>query len=368
MSSKLYAAAQLFTGESILKNVVIEVVDNTIVAIKNRNNFSNEALPVWDGDYVIAPAFIDIQLYGAYGRLLSILPDKETIEAIYQYSKKGGASHCIPTVATNSYSVFFQCIDAVRSYWDAGGNGVLGLHVEGPWISKTKKGAHIEKYIFSPTIEEVKTLLNYGKDVIKIITLAPEEVAPEIINYIQEQGIIVSVGHSNADYNTATNIINECNIPTATHLYNAMSPLQHRSLGIVGAIFDHGNIMCSIVPDGHHVDFAAIRIAKRIMKERLFAITDAVTETTKGDYQHYSDGDKYTANGTLSGSALTMIKCLQNLVIHVGIELEEALRMCSLYPAKAIGMNNQLGTIKVGSSANFLILDKKLQVIDIINA
>ena len=277
---------------------------------------------------------MDIQLYGAYGRLLSAFPDRETVEAIYLYSKEGGAAYCMPTVATNSYPVFFQCIDAVRAYWDAGGKGVLRLQVEGPWISVEKKGAHLEKYIFSPTLEQAKALLDYGKGIIQMITLAPEVVAPEIIDYIQEQGIIASAEHSNANYETATRVITACRIPAATHLYNAMSPLQHRAPGIVGAILDHDKIMSSIVPDGYHVDFAAIRIAKKIMQERLFAITDAVTETTTGDSLHYLDGDKYRADGTLSGSALTMAKCLHNLVHHVGIGLEEALRMCSLYPVR----------------------------------
>lgn len=362
MQSTIYTAGKIFTGAEMLKDYAIEVSEGKIISIQPAHNYTAQETIQLGEDVLLAPALIDIQLYGADGRLLSVFPDSRTVDAIYQYSKKGGAAYCMPTVATNSYPVFFQCIDAVRAYWDEGGKGVLGLQVEGPWISVAKRGAHLEKYIFSPTLEQVKALLDYGKGIIKMITLAPEVVAPDIIDYIQGQGIVVSAGHSDANYTIATKVITDCHIPTATHLYNAMSPLQHRAPGIVGAILDHDKIMASIVPDGYHVDFAAIRIAKKIMKERLFAITDAVTDTTIGDYQHCLDGDKYMANGTLSGSALTMVKCLRNLVFHVGVELEEALRMCSLYPARAIQLDEQLGKIAIGYEAKFVILDKDLQV------
>ncbi len=122
-----------------------------------------------------------------------------------------------------------------------------------------------------------------------------------------------------------------------------MSPLQHRQPGLAGAALDHEKITASIIPDGHHVDYAAIRIAKKAMQERLFVITDAVTETGSGFYQHTLVGDKYESGGILSGSALTMNKATKNLVDHCCIELDEALRMCSLYPARVMGMDDRLG-------------------------
>ncbi|PZP44744.1 MAG: N-acetylglucosamine-6-phosphate deacetylase [Pseudopedobacter saltans] len=367
MSRQLYAASKIFTGEQLLKDHAIEVENNIIINVQPVDHYPDFPMDNFYTDALIVPAFIDIQLYGAFGRLLSVFPDKETVSAIYEYSKNGGAAYCIPTVATNSYPVFFRCIDVIRDYWNSGGKGVMGLHIEGPWISEAKKGAHISKYIFSPTIQQVNELLDYGKDVVKIITLAPEVVDPEVIQYIQMQGIVISAGHSNANYKKATQVFNDCNIPTATHLYNAMSPLLHREPGIVGAIFDDEKIMASIVPDGHHVDFAAIRIAKKIMKNRLFAITDAVTETNIGDYPHHLDNDKYIANGILSGSALTMEKCLQNLVREVGIDLEEALRMCSFYPAQAIGKSTILGKIAVGYKAKLTLLNNNIEVVTVLD-
>jgi N-acetylglucosamine-6-phosphate deacetylase len=140
-----------------------------------------------------------------------------------------------------------------------------------------------------------------------------------------------------------------------------MSALQHRAPGLVGAVLDHDSVTASIIPDGHHVDYAAIRIAKKIMKDRLFAITDSVTTTTEGPYQHVLAGDKYEAGNILSGSSLTMGKAVQNLVNFAGIRLEEALLMCSLYPAKIIGLNGQ-GLIEKGGSPRMVVLDESLDV------
>jgi N-acetylglucosamine-6-phosphate deacetylase len=237
----------------------------------------------------------------------------------------------------------------------------LGFHIEGPWINPAKRGAHIESLIHSPSLQQVQELLSYGKGVIKMITLAPEVCSKEVIDLILSHNIILSAGHSNATYKEAMNGFAN-GINTVTHLYNAMSPLQHRQPGLVGAAFDHTHVMASIIPDGHHVDYAAIRIAKQIMGKRLFVITDAVTETDKGYYPHKPAGDKYESGGILSGSALTMNKAVKNLVDHCRIELDEALRMCSQYPAKVLGMENGLGKIENGYKANMVVMNEKMEV------
>jgi N-acetylglucosamine-6-phosphate deacetylase len=205
-------------------------------------------------------------------------------------------------------------------------------------------------------------LLEYGKGVITMITIAPEVCSDELIELIKSYGVVISAGHSNATFQQAIEGFNK-GIPAATHLYNAMSPLQHREPGMVGAIMEHDKVECSIIPDGYHVDFAAISIAKKVMKERLFIITDAVTETSEGYYPHQKEGDKYVSNGILSGSALTMATAVKNCVEKVGIELDEALRMASLYPAKVLGLDNQLGRIRKGYKAELIFLDKALNVV-----
>jgi N-acetylglucosamine-6-phosphate deacetylase len=153
------------------------------------------------------------------------------------------------------------------------------------------------------------------------------------------------------------------NIHLATHLFNAMSGLHHRQPGLPAAIMLNSSVMASMVADGYHVDFAMIRLAKKIMGERLFLITDAVTETKTGPYQHEQSGDKYLANDILSGSALTMIKAVKNCVDKCNISLEEALRMASLYPAKVLHLENKTGIIETGFKADFVLLNEELEVI-----
>lgn len=360
---QIFSADKIFTGIEWLQNHAIIVEDNRIkeiipaIAVNGQVQHFNNAF--------IAPAFIDLQIYGAGEKLFAVYPDKDALKKLVAYCRSGGAAYCMPTVATHPYETFYKCIDAVKDYWNDGGTGVLGLHIEGPWISAAKRGAHIESFIHTPTTQQVKDLLEYGKGIIKIITLAPEVCNQQIIDLILSYNIIVSAGHSNATYDEATNAFNS-GITAATHLYNAMSALQHRSPGVVGAVMDHPSVMSSIIPDGHHVDFAAVRIAKQVMKERLFAITDAVTQTAEGYYPHSFAGDKYESNGILSGSALTMSKAVKNLVQHCNIEIEEALRMCSYYPAKLMQMENEYGIIKPGAVASMVVMNDIFEVVEMI--
>lgn len=362
---KIYTASRIFTGEEWLNDHAVIIEGNKIKEIIPVSSLApSQTITEFKG-CTIAPAFIDLQIYGAYEKLLAVYPGTDSLYKLNEYCNEGGAAFCLPTLATNTYEVFEKGIDAVRQYWKEGGKGVLGLHLEGPWINPVKRGAHIEALIHSPTIKKAKELLESGKGVIKMITLAPEVCNAAIIDLILSYDIIISAGHSNATYAEAkAGFVN--GITTVTHLYNAMSPLQHRTPGLVGAVMDAEATAASIIPDGHHVDYAAIRIAKEIMKERLFVITDAVTTTNEGYYKHQPAGDKYEADGILSGSALTMSKALQNLVKHAGIETGEALRMCSLYPARVIKMENKLGRIQKGYTACMVVLDKELDVVKLL--
>jgi N-acetylglucosamine-6-phosphate deacetylase len=360
-----YIAEKIFTGESWINHHAV-ITENGIIreVVPVQSLSSSLSIQQFD-ECILAPAFIDLQIYGANGRLLAVHPEADSLFKLKEYCAKGGTAFCLPTVATNTKEVFYQCIDAVGDYWDKGGEGVLGLHIEGPWINPVKRGAHIEALIHSPTLAEVKELMEYGKDVIKMITLAPEVCSKEIMDCLLSYGIIISAGHSNATYDEAKRGFAN-GITAVTHLYNAMSPLQHRQPGLVGAAMDDERVMASIIPDGYHAGYAAIRIAKQIMRDRLFVITDAVTETDKGHYQHRLAGEKYEAGGILSGSALTMAKALQNLVVHANIETGEALRMCSLYPAKLLNLDRKLGKIENGYSAEMVVLSKDLQCVSLI--
>jgi N-acetylglucosamine-6-phosphate deacetylase len=362
----MYIADRTFTGQEWLEDHAILVEENLIKDVIPSSSIPENIPKKLFLGCSIAPAFIDLQIYGAYGKLLAAYPEADSLFKLNEYCRKGGAAFCLPTIATNTLETFHRSIDAVKNYWDQGGEGILGLHLEGPWINPVKRGAHIESLIHSPSLKEAEELLYYGKGVIKIITLAPEVCDKEVIDLILSHNIIISAGHSNATYNEAMQCF-ENGIATVTHLYNAMSPLQHRAPGLVGATLDHSSVLASIIPDGHHVDFAAIRIAKQIMKQRLFVITDAVTETDEGHYLHKKAGDKYESDGILSGSALTMNTALQNLVNYCDIDFAEALRMCSLYPARLMGMDNTIGKIGKGYQANMVVLNHELEAITILS-
>jgi len=357
--SEFLSAQELFTGNGWISEVSIEINNGKIISINKEGYDHKNAYPL------IIPALIDLQIYGAAGKLLSEFPDSDCIEKIYQYCLKGGAAYFQPTIASQTYPIIYEAIDAVKAYKTNGGRGCIGLHIEGPWINELKKGAHQASVLHTPSIQQVKDVLDYGKEWISMITLAPEVCSEEIINLIQSNGIIVSAGHSNSSYQVATSFFNN-NVSVATHLFNAMSAFQHRAPGMVGALFNHNRAMCSLVADGYHVDFNAIKIAKKIMGERLFCITDAVTETNTGIYQHKLVGDKYESAGTLSGSALTQIKSINNLVNEVGVDLGEAIKMCSVYPARVLRKKDIKAILDVNETADLLCLNADRQIIKIV--
>ncbi|MBE7173832.1 MAG: N-acetylglucosamine-6-phosphate deacetylase [Williamsia sp.] len=354
----VYTGSEVLSGKAVLvsKGMVTGIVEEAAIpASYLRHDLQGKNL---------APSLIDLQLYGGNGLLFSQDLSVAALEATYEYCRQGGAVHFMITMATNSIEKFRKGMEVARLYQEQGGKGLLGLHLEGPYINPVKRGAHLEHCIKRPVLREVQELLDEGQGIVKMMTLAPECCDGEVIDWLLKQGVLVSAGHSNATYREATAAFNS-GIPAATHLFNAMSAFQSREPGMVGAIYDHPGVVSSVVCDGVHVDFAAVRISKRLLQERMFFITDAVTPTAEGEYQHVFKGDRYTLpDGTLSGSSLTMMQCVRNAVQHVGIALDEALRMASLYPARLLPGESGLGIIKKGSHASFLVFDDALNVVE----
>ena len=355
--------------ESLTRHAVI-TTGTRIKEIRPSDNLDLQAQETPDGPPTVidlegghlAPAFIDLQIYGGQGHLFSDHPSVEALSATYSYCLEGGAAYFQPTMATQSDELMDKAIDAVKAYRKQGRKGVLGLHLEGPYINPVKRGAHLEAYIQRPDPARLEALLQRAGGHLTMMTLAPERCDPGIVRQLAEEGVIVSAGHTNATYEQALEGF-AWGIPAATHLFNAMSPLSHRSPGMAGALLGHANIPVSIVADGHHVDFAVIGIAKKLLGDKLFLITDAVAENNTGAYQHRLQGDKYIIpDGTLSGSALTMIKAVQNCVEHVGIPLDEALRMASLYPARLMGLEARLGIIAPNKEASLVWFDQQYHV------
>jgi N-acetylglucosamine-6-phosphate deacetylase len=196
--------------------------------------------------------------------------------------------------------------------------------------------------------------------VIKMMTIAPELQDADVVAYLNDHGVIISSGHSNATYTEGKSFLNNP-IKAVTHLFNAMPQMHHREPGYIPAIFEE-RPYTSIVADGIHVDFAMVRLAKRELGDKLFLITDAVTAATEGAYQHQFTGDRYVMpDGTLSGSCLTMLKAVQNCVEHVGINLAEAINMASLYPAQLASMTKK-GRIAAGHDADMIVFNDNFEV------
>ncbi|HXB95194.1 MAG TPA: N-acetylglucosamine-6-phosphate deacetylase [Puia sp.] len=358
-------ARETFTGREIQTAKAVLIKEGRIVDIVDKAaipaGYRVKDLP----GYLLAPAFIDLQIYGGNGKMFSSELTTDALDAVYEYCLQGGCTQFMITMATNSIEKFIRGMEVAREYRNGGGKGLLGVHLEGPYINPVKKGAHLEKFIKRPTLEEIGSLLAKGKDIFRMMTVAPEQCDPACVELLLSQGILVSAGHTNATYEEATLGFYR-GIPAATHLFNAMSPLQGREPGVVGAIYDHNDVRSSIVCDGVHVDYASVRISKKILHERLFFITDAVAEVQYGEYIHIHRGDRYTLpDGTLSGSSLTMLQAVRNGVEKAGLPLPEALRMASLYPAQLMGLQDKMGCIRPGAAADLILLDEQLNLLQV---
>ncbi|RYY93087.1 MAG: N-acetylglucosamine-6-phosphate deacetylase, partial [Chitinophagaceae bacterium] len=213
-----YTAPRIFDGNS-WRSGTIGTEGGRVKAIAADAPEDNPDVRIYT-DACIVPAFVDAQVYGAGGRLFSAYPDTTSLRILAEAAWQGGAALCQPTVATNTLEVVHACIDAVRAYWKEGGEGIGGLHLEGPWISPQRKGAHVEGCIHPPTVAEVQALLEYGRGVIQTITLAPEVCSVEILDLLLQSGIKLSAGHSNATLEEALAAFDR-GIPAVTHLYNA---------------------------------------------------------------------------------------------------------------------------------------------------
>jgi N-acetylglucosamine-6-phosphate deacetylase len=262
-----------------------------------------------------------------------------------------------------------DAVQAAREYHNDYQNQSLGLHLEGPYLNEAKKGIHQPKYI-RQTDDNMIDFICENKDIVTKVTLAPEQNSHKHIRKLRDAGIVVSIGHTNATYAQAREGF-ESGITFATHLFNAMTPMTGREPGVVGAIYDTPDVYAGIIADGFHVDYANIRVAHKIKGDKLILVTDA-TAPAGADMDHfifvgkkvyYRDGKCVDENGTLGGSALTMIEAIQNSVEHAGIALDEALRMATLYPARAIGLEHKLGRIRTGMVANLTVFDRDFNVL-----
>ncbi|MGJ1197044.1 N-acetylglucosamine-6-phosphate deacetylase [Sphingobacterium spiritivorum] len=345
---------RIFTGTKILSDRMIVLEKGKVSSIIPYEQLPAGAEIIDANGGLVSAGLIDLQIYGAGDQLFSAELTSDSLTKIEDTLLKQGCTSYLLCLATNTIDVFKTAIAVVNKYVP---QVALGLHLEGPFLNAKKRGAHPEELIIKATAEEITHLLNDDhKALVKMMTVAPELLDADCLSLLLERGILLSAGHSNATFEEATAGF-DSGILTATHLFNAMSAFHHRETGLPGAVFNHQRACASIILDGIHVNYEAAKVAKKQMGERLFMITDAVARCDKGIYKHILNVDHYVLpDGTLSGSALTMLQAVKNAVLQVGIPLEEALRMATLYPANLIGRTD-LGRIEAGATANIIVFD-----------
>lgn len=359
---------KVYTGHSLLTNQLITIENGKISAIEPSEkiqgirHFQN-----------ICAGLIDIHINGGERFHFTDKADEETIDDIYQASLLEGTAYVFPTLITSSLENILKGIEATRNYQlQNPGSGVLGMHLEGPFLNPVKRGAHLTEYVRKPSDTELEVIISHGKDVIKMITIAPEMFTPEQIDMLLDSGIVVSAGHSNATYEEASQAF-EQGINLVTHLYNAMSAFGHRQPGLVGATFDTDTVYAPIIVDGVHCDYAAARIAYKAKKDKLFLISDAlfvgekVTEFKWGEFNAFlQDGQYNNSEGNLAGATISLADAVRNTVQQLDIPLQEAIEMATIRPAKAVGMADQIGSIAAGYPAVFTVFDDDLKKFEVL--
>lgn len=345
---------KFFKEGRLITNAAILMADGLITATTEGEIPSGYTIEDAQGSYV-APGFIDLQIYGSGGNLFSAYPTVETLRQMDDDLIGKGTTGFLACLATNSLEVFAQAIVAAKAYRSES-KGFLGLHLEGPYLNPKRLGAHPLEYVHKATLEEVKRLLDDADGVVRMMTLAAELQDDEVIRYLLDQGIVLSLGHSDANFEQASKAF-AGGFTTATHLFNAMPAIHHRNPNLPVAILNHPTAMASIIADGAHVDFEMVKLGYQMMRERLFLITDAVTPCNIGPYQHVLNGDRFVMpDGTISGSNITLRDAVSNCVNHCGIPINAAFDMASVHPAGVLRIQDQLGGIAPGKTASLLLL------------
>lgn len=370
----------IINGKVITEQVILHdravIYDNTILEIIDMKKFeeissgkNHEVFSVIDakGMYV-GPGFIDLHIHGAAG-WDTMDGSLEGLMKISEAVSRRGVTGFLPTTMTMEKSHINRALDTIREAMNMKIKGakVLGAHMEGPFINPKYKGAQAEEHILFPDYEFIENYL----DIIKIITLAPElEHGLEFIKKVKKNSkVVLSIGHSNASFEEAMQAI-EGGISHATHTFNAMTPLNHRNPGIVGAVFN-SDISCELIADTVHVHPAIFKIMVKVKGvEKVVLVTDCIraggmqngTYDLGGQSVKVEDGSARLMNGTLAGSILDMNLAVNNILKHTELSILEAVTMASLSPAKVIGMDERKGSIKEGKDSDLIIFDGSMKV------
>ncbi len=358
VSRQQIAVAKLFDGEQWQHNVVVSFSNGLIDAVTATSAAEVQNL-------TLAPGFIDVQVNGGGGVLFNSAPTIQTLRTMVKAHASFGSSALLPTVITDSIAVMQQTADVIAEAIACKLPGVLGVHFEGPHLSVPKKGVHPQAFI-RPLSEQELAIYARTDLGVKMVTVAPENISPAQISQLVALGVIVCLGHSNADGASVDAAI-AAGATGFTHLYNAMSPLTSREPGMVGVALANPDTWCGIIFDGYHVHPTAAKLALASKpRGKLLIVTDAMSPvgTTDTEFNFFDGkvtrtGNKLTAeSGQLAGSVLNMAGAVQYAVTELEVTQTEALRMASLYPAEFIGKSTSMGRIAPGYRADFVLLDE----------
>ncbi|PWJ59304.1 N-acetylglucosamine-6-phosphate deacetylase [Dyadobacter jejuensis] len=355
-------AANVYSGTTHLTHQVLTIREGRILTMAPGE--PTEGMPSYSH---LAPGLFDIHINGGEHFHFTQKPDEHTLADIDAASASSGTAYTLPTLITSDTGNILQGLQAVRNYQSKNPTtGVLGMHLEGPFINPKKRGAHLAQFVRKPKNSELKEIIHAGEGVLKMMTIAPEQFSVEQITMLQEAGIVISAGHSDATYQQAQAAFGQ-GIRLVTHLYNAMSAFHHRAPGLVGATFDHPEVYAPIIVDGVHCDYAAARVAYQLKKKKLILISDAlflhqkVTSFQWGDFDaQLVDGQYVNQEGNLAGGAITLGEAIHNAVTFLGIPPIEALEMATSRPAMAMGLSEHIGQIAPGYPAVFTAFNPSL--------
>jgi N-acetylglucosamine-6-phosphate deacetylase len=320
------------------------------------------------GGYLL-PGFIDAQVNGGGGALFTDTPTVAAIATIGAAHRRFGTTGFLPTLISDDLAAVATAIGAVDEAIAAGAPGVLGIHIEGPFLSSDRKGIHdASKFrILDDAAFDLLTSLRHGKT---LVTLAPEATTPQMIRRLVDAGVVVAAGHTNADYDTIRAAL-DAGLSGFTHLFNAMSPLASREPGAVGAALEDEASWCGLIVDGRHVHPAVLRVALRARRrDRFMLVTDALSSvgmaeksfTMQGRAIRVVDGVCVDENGTLAGSDLDMASAVRNIMAIAGLTVGEAAAMASASPAAFLGLSEAFGAIAPGRQADLVLTDADLRV------
>ena len=368
MNTLVFHNGSILTERGFETDACVLVEGGHIVAVLHGPPpASGEHIDLRGGSLV--PGFIDVQVNGGGGVLFNNDTSVEALAAIARAHRTFGTTGMLPTLISDDASVMQRAISATHDAIAQGVPGILGIHLEGPYLASARKGTHNASKFRVPGADEIAmaTALDNG---VTVITLAPECVPTHTIAAMVERGAMVCAGHTAADYAQTREGL-DAGITGFTHLFNAMTPLQGREPGVVGAALDDANSWVGVIVDGVHVHPASLRVAIAAKpRGKVVLVTDAMPMVGSDDpsFDLYGetitavDGVVRNAAGSLAGSALDMASAVRNTVKLLGLPLDEACRMAAQYPAECIGLGGELGRIAPGYRADLVLLDAEVKV------